>query len=182
MKLTFQSLLEQLELNFQQGGWMFIGMGIISVILYSMLYASWTHLNSAKRQLADYLGSGSEDDKDIQREFHVFELEELAWVDRRFPVMKVLVAAAPLAGLLGTVGGMLATFAGLATADSTTPIDTISSGISHALLTTQLGLFIAIPAAIVLGLLRSQSLAVKESLHQRLHQSIIHQQLEVAVK
>ena len=66
---------------------------------------------------------------------------------------------------------MLVTFSGMA-AGSDAPIDTISTGISTALVTTQAGLVIAIPAAFLLALLKRQSetthLKLQAQLHERL--------------
>ncbi len=46
------------------------------------------------------------------------------------------------------------------------PIDSISSGISEALITTQTGLLIAIPAAILFSLLKSQFQHISGQLEQ----------------
>ena len=62
---------------------------------------------------------------------------------------KALVALAPLLGLLGTVTGMLSTFSGMS-ADGRA-FNLIVEGISEALITTQTGLMIAIPALVVLS-------------------------------
>ena len=66
---------------------------------------------------------------------------------------------------------MLVTFYGMA-AGNEAPIDTISTGISTALVTTQAGLVIAIPAAFLLALLKRQSetthLKLQAQLHERL--------------
>ena len=95
----------------------------------------------------------------------------MAWVERRLPFLAILVGAAPLLGLLGTVAGMLLTFSGMA-AGNQAPIDTISTGISKALITTQAGLVIAIPAAFLLALLKRSSesthLEMQKQLHHRL--------------
>jgi len=64
--------------------------------------------------------------------------------------MRVCVAAAPLLGLLGTVTGMLATFAALSSGsggDQT--MAAVASGISEALITTETGLLIALPGLFV---------------------------------
>ncbi len=65
----------------------------------------------------------------------------------------VLVTAAPLIGLLGTVTGMFTTFSGMARGAGA-PIDAISRGISEALVTTQTGLIIGVPSFIVCSLLK----------------------------
>ena len=71
---------------------------------------------------------------------------ELAPTARDLKIMKVCIAAAPLLGLLGTVTGMLATFAALAEGqggDKT--MAAVSQGISEALITTMTGLVVALP-------------------------------------
>ncbi len=76
--------------------------------------------------------------------------------------------AAPLLGLLGTVAGMLITFSGMA-AGNQAPIDTISTGISKALVTTQAGLVIAIPAAFLLALLKRRTETTHLEMQRQLH-------------
>ena len=61
-----------------------------------------------------------------------------------------MIAAAPLLGLLGTVIGMIETFTSLASRSGERTIQGLSSGISKALITTETGLAIAIPAVIIL--------------------------------
>jgi biopolymer transport protein ExbB len=65
---------------------------------------------------------------------------------------KLTAAAAPLLGLLGTVTGMIKTF-NLITIFGTGDAKSLSSGISEALVTTELGLIVAIPSLILHGLL-----------------------------
>lgn len=66
--------------------------------------------------------------------------------------MAITAAAAPLLGLLGTVTGMIKTF-NLITIFGTGDAKSLSSGISEALVTTELGLIVAIPALILHGIL-----------------------------
>ena len=68
------------------------------------------------------------------------------------PFVAIIAAAAPLMGLLGTVVGMIKTFK-LITVFGTGDARSLSSGISEALVTTELGLFVAIPSLIVHGIL-----------------------------
>ena len=67
-------------------------------------------------------------------------------IERRIPFALVLISAAPLIGLLGTVSGMFTTFDGMSSASSTGPASVISKGVSEALITTQAGLVISVPA------------------------------------
>ena len=64
--------------------------------------------------------------------------------ERRLVFLNTLVATAPLLGLLGTVMGMLVTFNGLSVGGGKL-VDVVSSGISEALITTEMGLLIAVP-------------------------------------
>ncbi len=73
-------------------------------------------------------------------------------LERFLPFMALTAAAAPLLGLLGTVTGMIKTF-NLITIFGTGDAKSLSSGISEALVTTELGLVVAIPALILHGLL-----------------------------
>ena len=75
---------------------------------------------------------------------------------RRIPFAFVLIGAAPLIGLLGTVSGMFRTFDGMASATAAAPVDVISRGISEALITTEAGLIIGVPSYIVCALLKGR--------------------------
>jgi biopolymer transport protein ExbB len=56
----------------------------------------------------------------------------------------ILASVAPLLGLLGTVGGMISTFA-VISQFGTGNAKALASGISEALITTQTGLIVAVP-------------------------------------
>ncbi len=73
-------------------------------------------------------------------------------LERFLPFLAITAAAAPLLGLLGTVIGMIKTFQ-LITIFGTGDAKSLSSGISEALVTTALGLIVAIPTLILHGAL-----------------------------
>jgi len=75
-------------------------------------------------------------------------LRELPRLERFLPTLSVLAAVAPLVGLLGTVTGMIETFQ-VITLFGTGDPRLMSGGISVALITTQLGLAVAIPIMII---------------------------------
>jgi len=153
----------------QQGGFVLWIMLVLSVILYAVVTATLFGLFQLKQKVPN-LSSSVElctSENDVMRQVEIFELEELAWVERRFPVIAVLIALAPLSGLLGTVSGMLNTFAGLNSQAAVKPIDSISSGISEALVTTQAGLFMAIPAAFLFVGLKSITEKIRGNIEQR---------------
>ena len=72
--------------------------------------------------------------------------------ERRLPLLAVIATASPLMGLLGTVMGMVKTFA-LITVFGTGNAGKLSSGISEVLVTTELGLAVAIPSLVAHGYL-----------------------------
>jgi len=81
---------------------------------------------------------------DIQSRFSEIISSKFPRVQRQLVFMNVMVAAAPLLGLLGTVLGMIHTFDAIATGGSELT-GAMASGISEALITTEVGLLIAIP-------------------------------------
>ncbi len=173
-------MIQAIQLTLREGGLTLYALLILSIAIYAVLFSVWRHLSSTRKVIAKekwlvppMVGSfpwqtQKASPRELQRTFASFELDEMAWVERRLPFLAVLVAAAPLLGLLGTVAGMLITFSGMA-AGNQAPIDTISTGISKALVTTQAGLVIAIPAAFLLALLKRQTLTTHLELQRQLH-------------
>ena len=89
---------------------------------------------------------------------------ELSVHNGRFKLLGVLIAVAPLMGLLGTVMGMIDTFdtiAGVGQVDAL-----ISFGISRALVTTQAGLTVALPGTLVFVHLLQMRRQLKQCLQQ----------------
>lgn len=82
-------------------------------------------------------------------------------VERFMNLVSVTASIAPLLGLLGTVSGMITTFK-MMTIFGTGDASTVSGGISIALITTELGLIVAIPSLISSALL---SRKIKSYLH-----------------
>ena len=71
-------------------------------------------------------------------------LAEAPKLERSLSLLGALAGVAPLLGLLGTVSGMIATFDTISVAGTGNP-RLLSGGICEALITTQLGLMVAIP-------------------------------------
>jgi len=80
--------------------------------------------------------------------------QQIGSVERGINLLKLVAAVAPLLGLLGTVMGMIETFDVLGTHGSG-DARLLSSGISKALVTTELGLIVAIPALFAHSLVQS---------------------------
>ncbi len=82
---------------------------------------------------------------EVKRHFGEVRAEYLPQINRRIRFLGVVIPIGPLVGLLGTVTGMLSTFAGMAGGQGSR-FDNVIQGISEALITTQTGLVISIPA------------------------------------
>ena len=84
---------------------------------------------------------------------------ELLGLQRGLPALATIVAGAPLLGLLGTVTGMIKIFSAISSS-GTGITEKLSAGIAEALITTEAGLFIAIPALFVHAFLESRAVAI----------------------
>ncbi len=83
-------------------------------------------------------------------------LRELPKIERGLITLAILAAIAPMLGLLGTVSGMIETFQSITLFGTGDP-KLMSGGISQALVTTELGLAVAIPLLFVHSLLSGKS-------------------------
>ncbi len=92
-------------------------------------------------------------------------IREQTALGRFTSTIMVLASVSPLLGLLGTVTGMIATF-DIITEHGTGDPKLLSSGISEALITTELGLIVAIPALLVGTLLGTFGRTLEARLEQ----------------
>ncbi len=108
--------------------------------------------------LVDAVQHADESKELVEEVMYERMLEVQPKLERLLPMIAVTAATAPLLGLLGTVTGMITTFK-LITIFGTGDAKSLSSGISEALITTEYGLIVAIPALIMHALLsrRAQS-------------------------
>jgi biopolymer transport protein ExbB len=90
---------------------------------------------------------------DVRRELTTCFVPLERELSRYRVVVRAVVAVAPLLGLLGTVSGMIETFASLGDMTLYSQSGGIAAGISQALLTTQFGLAVAIPGLVMEGML-----------------------------
>lgn len=92
-------------------------------------------------------------------------LHESAHLNRFGAFIIVIAAVAPLLGLLGTVTGMISTF-DIITEFGTGDPKLLSGGISIALVTTEVGLAVAIPALIFGNLLSGWAESIKDEMEK----------------
>ena len=81
-------------------------------------------------------------------------------------LIKTIVLLAPLAGLLGTVSGMIEMFTSLGNQTFYSQSGGVANGISQALFTTQFGLVIAIPGLIIGRLLDRHQKKMEDEIEQ----------------
>ncbi|MCK5120480.1 MAG: MotA/TolQ/ExbB proton channel family protein [Methylococcales bacterium] len=98
----------------------------------------------------------SEDTENLELILDEAITREVPLLEKGLPMIKLLAAVAPLLGLLGTVTGMIATFQSISLFGTGDP-KLMASGISQALVTTMLGLCVAIPLLFLHSLVASRS-------------------------
>lgn len=85
-----------------------------------------------------------------------------AAVNKRLGLLSFVAGAAPLIGMLGTVTGMISAFAGMAVGGVSN--ETVSAGISEALITTAAGLIISLVAVVPYHYFTSRANAVESEM------------------
>lgn len=91
---------------------------------------------------------------------------EVPSLEKGLSMIKLFAAVAPLLGLLGTVTGMIATFQSISLFGTGDP-KLMADGISQALVTTMLGLCVAIPLLFLHNLLASRSKVLVQILDEQ---------------
>ena len=87
----------------------------------------------------------------IERSLQLGISEEITKLEQNMNWLATVASVSPFIGLFGTVWGIIDAFQGLGTAGSAS-LRAVAPGISEALITTAVGLFAAIPAAIFYNL------------------------------
>ena len=107
-------------------------------------------------EIIRYSQDGVDSLNDIQNRFSEIRTAEMPRLNQNITMLTILVNTAPLMGLLGTVLGMLQTFYGISLGGSEKTTNIVASGIHEALITTQMGLCLAIPGYFVIYFLRQK--------------------------
>ena len=169
----------------QQGG--YVGYTIIGMGFIGLLIALWrlVVLQGAGRRIrAQLRSSEAKKDNALGRILTVYEehrsgnldalalkldeaiMREAPVLERYQGILKVFAAVAPLLGLLGTVVGMIITFQQLTLFGTGDP-KLMAGGISQALITTVLGLIVAIPLVLLHSVVSSSSQGLVEILEEQ---------------
>ncbi len=187
-----------LQDRIEQGGivgYCIIALGIIGLLIAIM---RWLALSSADRKvkaqlnsdsastdnplgrvLAAYESNRGADTETIELKLSEAALKEMPALTKGLLFIKVTAAVAPLMGLLGTVTGMIKTFQVITLYGAGDP-KMMAGGISQALMTTVLGLCVAIPMVLlhtvvsgksrkIVNILQSQSAGLVAQHSERSH-------------
>ena len=159
----------------QQGGWIgFIilvlgGIGLL-IALQRFIFLTVVGRNVAEQQkqvkantdnplgriLSVYSDTIAQDVETLSLKLDEAILREIPKIERGLITLAILAAIAPMLGLLGTVSGMIETFQSITLFGTGDP-KLMSGGISQALVTTELGLAVAIPILLIHSALSSKS-------------------------
>jgi len=164
-----------------------VGNVIIALGIFGVLFSLWKGIvlfmrgNAIKRQLKReeagennalgrvmkvYQDDPDQDVETLELKLDEAILRETAPLESGLPLIKVLYVIAPLVGLLGTVVGMIVTFQQITLFGTGDP-RMMANGISMALITTVLGLVVAIPLTIIHSLLHSRARSLIQILEEQ---------------
>jgi len=163
-------------------GYVIIGVGIFGLLLclwkafslytvsgriaFQMRVSAADKKNPLGRVLAVYSDNPDADIETLELKLDEAILRETAPIETGLSFIKVLYVVAPLLGLLGTVVGMIATFQ-MITLFGTGDPRMMAGGISTALVTTVLGLVVAIPLTILHSFLQGKAKALIQTLEEQ---------------
>jgi biopolymer transport protein ExbB len=120
--------------------------------------------------LGRILGVAKDSDVDDMESFELLIDEavakEIPVLEKGLSLIKLLASVAPLLGLLGTVVGMIETFQSISLFGTGDP-KLMAGGISQALVTTMLGLLVAIPLLFLHSLMLARSNAISQILDEQ---------------
>jgi len=122
--------------------------------------------NPLGRVLAAYESNKQADTETVELKLSEAALKEMPGLTKGLLFIKVISVVAPLMGLLGTVTGMIQTFQVITLYGAGDP-KMMAGGISQALMTTVLGLVVAIPMVLIHTLVSGQSKRIVNILYSQ---------------
>ncbi len=171
----------------KSGGWVMVPLFLLALLIYTngiqlLLFLSKGNIQLGREdewnnwvdqpekasgrvgEIIRYTQDNVSSSKHVRNRFEEIRQSMLHNIERRLIFLTTLVAAAPLMGLLGTVIGMLGTFAAISSGGGSETAAKVAEGISEALITTQTGLFIALPGIFLTLIIRRRKHAVEAAL------------------
>ncbi len=165
-----------LKERIQQGGWIgyiILGLGVIGLLVALLRFISLAVVgrgiasqqknlekislkNPLGRILSVYNDSGTQCVETLSLKLDEAILREIPKIERGIVTLAIIAAITPMLGLLGTVSGMIETFQSITLFGTGDP-KLMSGGISQALVTTELGLAVAIPIMLIHSAISSKS-------------------------
>ena len=94
---------------------------------------------------------------EVQAAMDEASLRELPRIEKRTGYLAMIGNVATLVGLLGTIGGLIQCFAGVAGVDASEKARVLSDGIAEAMNCTAFGLIVAIPSLVAFSLLQGRT-------------------------
>lgn len=160
------------------GGLLMLPLAVLAGLIYFSIFSIFNELSSRQFNRVDVNLWGNWVDKPEEGEGELGEIirfldqnratathlraavesvrhDYLPRINARIRFSMILVTAAPLMGLLGTVMGMLKTFEGISLSTGSSTAGLVAGGIAEALITTETGLVIAIPGYILITQVKS---------------------------
>ena len=103
---------------------------------------------------------------EIQGKMDEILLEENTVIEKRTGFLAMLGNVATLTGLLGTITGMIRSFAAVSMANPSEKATALSAGISEAMNCTAYGLIVAIPSLVAFAIIQNRATILEEDLNQ----------------
>jgi biopolymer transport protein ExbB/TolQ len=120
--------------------------------------------NVVKNCLVKIMNNGS--DQEIQAALDEGALVEAPKIEQQIGFLAVIGNVATLLGLLGTITGLIQSFAAVASADPATKAAKLTAGISEAMNCTAFGLVIAVPCVLAYSFLQSRAHKLVEEINE----------------
>lgn len=179
------SFVEEIIQTWISGGWLMIPLLLLTFFIYYaslvLLFELESHfliksrihmmsdheisriLNDGPFPINKILSQATNGIGEVKRHFSDLQNQYLHPINRRIRFLSIIISLGPLMGLLGTVTGMLSTFNGMLLGKGD-KFQNVANGISEALITTQTGLIISIPAMAILALIMQRRNRFRRSL------------------
>lgn len=176
-------------------GYVILFLGLIALIIAAIRFIALSGIKSAVdkqakdlkrpsianplgRILSVYQDNPKSDAESMELKLGEVLLKESPGITKWIMIIKIIAVVAPLLGLLGTVTGMIQTFQAITLYGAGDP-QTMAGGISQALVTTVLGLVVAIPSVFLHWLTSSKAKVIEETLEEHVLGLVADQNDEV---